>query len=125
MSKLRTAAIFTGAAAGTYGAWLAANRIATGRRNARLPRGRRILILGAGFGGATVAGRLAELLPGERDAEILLVDRRNYLLFTPMLPEVAVGELDPLNVVRQPRAISPRVQFLLGDVESVDLKTGR
>ena len=125
MSKLRRAAIFAGVAAGTYGVWRTATRIATDRRNAGLPPGRRILILGAGFGGANVARRLARLLPREPDAEILLIDRRNYLLFTPMLPEVAGGELDPLDIVRSLRAISPRVQFLEGDVESVDLTNKR
>src|SRR5690349_6457004 len=121
MSKVKTAAVFAGAAAGTYAACRAANRFAVHRRNATVTHGRRIVILGAGFGGVNVASRLIELLPAETETEILLIDGRNYLLFTPMLPEVAGVELDALDIVRPPRAISPRLRFLQGEVDALDL----
>ncbi|MBV9027006.1 MAG: FAD-dependent oxidoreductase, partial [Candidatus Eremiobacteraeota bacterium] len=52
-----------------------------------------IVIVGGGFAGVAVARRLERLLgPGE--AQIVLVSRNNYTLFTPMLPEVTSGELE-------------------------------
>jgi len=80
----------------------------------------RILILGGGFGGLTTARRLERLLqPGE--AEIVLVSRENYSLFTPMLPEVGSGNLETRHVVTPVRAQLRRSTFLLADVRHVDL----
>jgi NADH dehydrogenase len=125
MSKRKTAAIGTGVLAGVYAAWRMARRAQSARRNRDLPRGRSVLILGAGFAGTCTAAGLARLVPESADFRITLIDRRNYLLFTPMLPEVAGGELDPMDIVRPPRAISPRIRFLEGSVEDVDLREKR
>jgi Pyridine nucleotide-disulphide oxidoreductase len=58
------------------------------------PQARRVLILGGGFGGIYAALRLERLRARHRDLEVTLVTRDNYFLFTPMLPEVASGELE-------------------------------
>jgi NADH dehydrogenase len=80
----------------------------------------RILILGGGFAGLTTARKLERLLhPGE--AEIVLVSRENYSLFTPMLPEVGSGNLETRHVVTPVRAQLRRSTFLLADVRKVDL----
>jgi len=52
---------------------------------------RRVVILGGGFGGVSAARRFEQLLPWTPWLEVTLVSRRNYLLFTPMLAEVAAG----------------------------------
>ncbi|HET9030224.1 MAG TPA: NAD(P)/FAD-dependent oxidoreductase [Candidatus Aquilonibacter sp.] len=84
----------------------------------------RIVILGGGFAGIAVAQRLEALLrPGE--AEIVLVSRENFSLFTPMLPEVSSGELDVRNVVTPIRSQLRRTRFLLGDVTSIDVTAAR
>lgn len=93
------------------------------RKNRGVARGKTILILGAGFGGLNTARELARLLPREDLGRILLVDQNNYLLFTPMLAEVASGELDPLDIVASPRRLTRRIEFQQGWVESIDLKT--
>jgi len=63
----------------------------------------RIVILGGGFAGVAVARRLEERLrPGE--AEIVLISRENFSVFTPMLPEVTSGALDIRHVVTPVRA---------------------
>jgi NADH dehydrogenase len=80
----------------------------------------RILILGGGFAGLTAARKLERILrPGE--AEIVLVSRENYSLFTPMLPEVGSGNLETRHVVTPVRAQLKRSTFLLADVCEVDL----
>lgn len=53
------------------------------------PSRRRVLILGGGFGGAYAARRLGQTLGKRQDIEVVLISRENYLLFTPMLHEVA------------------------------------
>ena len=81
----------------------------------------RIAILGGGFAGLAVAARLERLLrPGE--AEIALVSRDNYALFTPMLPEVSSGGLEARHVVSPLRAHLRRTRVLLAEVASVDFE---
>src|SRR5215813_4415833 len=59
----------------------------------------KIVILGAGFGGVYAAQALGKLLPHAVDAEITLINDNNFFVFTPMLTEVAGGELDPRHIV--------------------------
>ncbi|MGA8576659.1 MAG: NAD(P)/FAD-dependent oxidoreductase [Candidatus Cybelea sp.] len=80
-----------------------------------------IAIVGGGFAGIAVARRLEERLrPGE--AEIVLLSRENYTLFTPMLPEVTSGELEVRHVVTPVRAQLHRTRFVLADVDEVDIE---
>lgn len=58
----------------------------------------RIAILGGGFAGVTAACELERRAPA--DAHITLVNRENFQLFTPMLPEVASGTLDMRAIVQ-------------------------
>ena len=82
----------------------------------------RIVILGGGFAGTTVAMRLEELLrPGE--AEICLISRENFSLFTPMLPEVSSGALDVRHVVTPIRSQLKRTKFILAEVTAIDFKS--
>lgn len=83
-----------------------------------------IAVLGAGFAGINVARELARLLPKE-DAHITLVDQNNFTLFTPMLTEVAGGQVDTRHVLSATRLLSPRVRFMQGRVDGVDLSTKR
>lgn len=91
------------------------------KRNRALPRDQKILILGAGFAGVNVAQELARLLPGDMDGQISLVDQNNFLMFTPMLTEVAGGELDARHIIASPRRLSPRIDFKQGEVHDIDL----
>ena len=81
----------------------------------------RILILGGGFAGLATARKLERLLqPGE--AEMTLVSRENFTLFTPMLPEIGSGNLETRHVVTPVRAQLHRTSFVLGDVKAIDLE---
>jgi NADH dehydrogenase len=81
----------------------------TGRRRARAG----ILVLGGGFAGATVTRGL-----GTTGAT--LVSNENALLFTPMLPEVASGSIEPRHVVVPLRQMCPHADLVLGEVSHVD-----
>jgi NADH dehydrogenase len=60
----------------------------------------RVVIAGAGFGGLTCARALRNV-----PVDVLLVDRNNYHLFTPLLYQVASALLDPGEVARPVRAL--------------------
>ena len=79
-----------------------------------------IVILGGGFAGISVARRLEGLLrPGE--AELVLLSRENFSLFTPMLPEVTSGELEVRHIVTPIRTQLHRTQFVLSEVLEIDV----
>jgi NADH:quinone reductase (non-electrogenic) len=82
---------------------------------------KRIVILGGGFGGLYAALRLEKILAREPDVEVLLVNRENFFLFTPMLHEVAASDLDLTHIVNPVRKLLKRVQFFDGDVDNIDL----
>jgi NADH:ubiquinone reductase (H+-translocating) len=81
----------------------------------------RVVILGAGFGGIHVAQELARLMPEPYDADIVLVDQKNYFIFTPMLTEVVGGAVVQEHIVSSIRKLSPRLTFIEGRVDGVDL----
>jgi NADH:ubiquinone reductase (H+-translocating) len=80
-----------------------------------------IVIVGGGFAGIAVARRLEQRLRPE-EAEIVLLSRENYTLFTPMLPEVTSGELEVRHVVTPIRAQLRRTRFVLADVDEIDVR---
>ena len=81
---------------------------------------RRVVILGGGFGGVSAARRFEQLLPWTPWLEVTLVSQRNYLLFTPMLAEVAAGSVEAGNVGVPLRAACPRTRFRRAEVLGVD-----
>ncbi len=83
----------------------------------------RILILGGGFGGLATALELDRRLRAEDDVSVLVVDRDNDLLFTPLLWTVADGCANPSDVVVPIRAFQRGRSFHLlhGEVRGIDL----
>jgi NADH:ubiquinone reductase (H+-translocating) len=82
----------------------------------------RILILGGGFGGLYAALELEKRLGRNQAVEVTLVNQENFFLFTPMLHEVAAGDLDITHIVNPIRKLLRRTKFFQGAVEHVDLK---
>jgi len=84
---------------------------------------KRVVVVGGGFAGLHLVRRLEGLLrPGE--VELTLIDRNNYHLFTPLLYQVATGELPPHAVaypLRLPIAHAHQ-RFVQTEVEGVDLE---
>ncbi len=81
---------------------------------------RRVVILGGGFGGVSAAQRLEQLFARDPGLEITLVSHSNYLLFTPMLAEVASSGLEPQHISAPVRAALPRARFRRAEVETID-----
>jgi NADH dehydrogenase len=84
-----------------------------------------ILILGSGFGGLYAALELDKTLARDKDVEVMLINRENFFLFTPMLHEVAASDLDITHIVNPVRKLLKRVKFFDGDVEAIDLPNKR
>jgi len=82
---------------------------------------KRILILGGGFAGAYTALHLEKRLANERDVEIMLVSRENFVLFTPMLHEVAGADVSVTDIVQPLRKMLRRTHVAIADVEAIDL----
>jgi NADH dehydrogenase len=80
----------------------------------------RVVIVGAGFGGLNCARRLAG-----KPVDVLLVDRHNYHLFTPLLYQVASSLLNPSDIAYPVRTVfrgSGNVGIRLAEVTGVDLE---
>ena len=86
--------------------------------------GQRIVILGAGFGGLFTARELGRRFRGGTGSEILLLDSRNFHLFSPLLHEVTSGGVEPRHVAWPVRALSDtgRFAFERRTVRSIDLE---
>jgi NADH:quinone reductase (non-electrogenic) len=84
----------------------------------------RIVIAGGGFAGLYAAMHFEKRLARRADVEVTLISRDNFILFTPMLHEVAAGDLYPGDIVNPLRRILRHVKVVEADVCTVDL-TGR
>jgi NADH dehydrogenase len=82
---------------------------------------KRVVILGGGFGGIYAALRLEKTLRRYDDFEVTLVTRDNYFLFTPMLPEIAAGDLELNTIINPLRKLLKRVKTFVGTIEAIDL----
>jgi NADH:quinone reductase (non-electrogenic) len=87
----------------------------------------RIVVLGGGFGGIEAVRGLERTLGGRADVELLLISDNNYLLFTPLLPQVASSLVEPRHIVQPIRDIrgSRRFRFRRDRVEGIDLSARR
>ena len=81
----------------------------------------RVVILGGGFAGVSVAKSL------QRSCErfglhVTVVSQENYSLFTPMLPEVATGSIETRHIVQPLRATLKRCAVAMGEVRAIHLE---
>lgn len=79
----------------------------------------RVVIVGAGFGGLTAAGRLARL-----PVQITIIDRKNHHTFQPLLYQVATAGLSPGEIAAPIRWIlrgHSNVEVLLEEVVDFNL----
>lgn len=56
---------------------------------------KRVVVVGGGFGGLTLARRLAK----SKDFQVVLVDKNNYHQFQPLFYQVAMAGLEPSSIV--------------------------
>jgi NADH:ubiquinone reductase (H+-translocating) len=71
---------------------------------------KRIVVLGGGFAGMEATIELERRLG--RDAEIVLVSEENFLLFTPLLPQIASSNINPRHIVQTIRDIRGNRRFV-------------
>jgi NADH dehydrogenase len=78
----------------------------------------RVIILGGGFGGLSAAQKLKRA-----PVEVILLDRRNFHLFQPLMYQVATGSLSPGEIAAPLRGVLSRqknTQVLLGEAADID-----
>jgi NADH dehydrogenase len=81
---------------------------------------KKIVILGGGYGGVECTRKLEEYFRNDDDIEIVLISEDNFLLFTPMLPQVAAGMLATRHIVMPIRTIIKKTTFYEGRVKNID-----
>lgn len=77
--------------------------------------------MGSGFAGIEVLKKLQKEYDDNSSIEITLISKDNFILFTPMLPEVASGMIETRNIVTPVRSFCKKAKFYEAKVESIDL----
>ncbi|MCK7590971.1 NAD(P)/FAD-dependent oxidoreductase [Subsaxibacter sp. CAU 1640] len=78
----------------------------------------KIVIIGAGFGGITIAKSLKN-----KPVEVLLIDQHNYHNFQPLMYQIATGGLEPDSIAYPVRRIfreQDNISFRMAKVERVE-----
>ena len=81
---------------------------------------KKIVILGGGFAGVECARKLESEFGNNPDIELVMVSEDNFLLFTPMLPQVASGMIETRHIVLPIRTICEKTKFYEGRVKNID-----
>ena len=81
----------------------------------------RIVILGGGFGGAYCARQLEKRLRAT-EADITLINRTNFFVFTPLLVEAGTGALEPRHAVVPLHRFLKRTRLLTTELKKIDLE---
>jgi NADH dehydrogenase len=85
--------------------------------------GKRVIILGGGFGGLYAARALRHA-----PLDVTLIDRRNFHLFQPLLYQVATGSLSPADISAPLRGIlsgQKNTRVLMGEAADLDPRARR
>ena len=81
---------------------------------------KRILVLGGGFAGVDCTRKLESYFQSNYEIEITLVSDDNFLLFTPMLPQVVAGTITPRHIVMSLRALCKKARIYESVVRDID-----
>lgn len=81
---------------------------------------KKIVVLGGGFAGLECTRKLEKYFKNDLEIEIVLVSEDNFLLFTPMLPQVASGMIETRHIVMPIRTITKKAVFYEGRVKNID-----
>ena len=81
---------------------------------------KRILILGGGFAGVGCMRNLESYFMHDDEIEIVLVSEDNFLLFTPMLPQVASGMIETRHIVIPIRTLCKKTKFYEAQIKNID-----
>ncbi len=78
------------------------------------------MILGGGFAGVECARQLESEFGNDPEIELVMISEDNFLLFTPMLPQVASGMIETRHIVMPIRTICKKTKFYEGRVKNID-----
>lgn len=81
---------------------------------------KKIVILGGGFAGVECARQLESEFGDDSEVELVMVSEDNFLLFTPMLPQVASGMIETRHIVLPIRTICQKTKFYEGRIKNID-----
>src|SRR5580704_3952436 len=87
-------------------------------RAVKMEEKHRVVILGGGFGGLNAAQKLKRA-----PVDVILIDRRNFHLFQPLMYQVATGSLSPGEIAAPLRGVLSKqknTQVLLGEAADID-----
>ncbi|MFD0860844.1 NAD(P)/FAD-dependent oxidoreductase [Sungkyunkwania multivorans] len=80
----------------------------------------RVVIIGGGFGGVSLAKQLSE-----QEVQVVLLDKHNYHTFQPLLYQVSTGGLEPDSIAYPIRKILkdyPNFFFRLAEVKKINIE---
>jgi NADH dehydrogenase len=85
--------------------------------------GKRLVILGGGFGGLDVARAIGRSRAARAYWDTLLIDKENFFQFNPLLPAVAVGAVETRHIVYPLREMAKHrhIRFVKNKAISIDL----
>src|SRR4051794_21681689 len=78
----------------------------------------RVVVVGGGFAGFFAARTLERALPAEA-ADLTIISATDHLCYSPLLPEVASGRLDPRRIAVPLHSSLKRHRILQGTVDAV------
>jgi len=81
---------------------------------------KRIVVLGGGFAGIECVRKFESYFRNDSDIEIVLINEDNFLLFTPLLPQVASGMIETRHAITSIRTITEKAKFYEGRVKNID-----
>ena len=79
-----------------------------------------IVILGGGFAGVECTKQLELEFGKDSNIELVMISEDNFLLFTPMLPQVASGMIETRHIVLPIRTICKKTKFYEGRIKNID-----
>ena len=81
---------------------------------------KKIVILGSGFAAVECAKKLESEYGNNPEIELVMIGEDNFLLFTPMLPQVASGMIETRHIVFPIRTICRKTKFYEGRIKNID-----
>ncbi len=83
---------------------------------------KRIVILGAGFGGIYTAMHLEKYLKDLPGWEVVIINRENYFVYQPMLSEVVGGSVGITDTISSITRLAPKCRLINREIEGIDLE---
>ncbi len=78
-----------------------------------------VVVVGGGFGGLYALRRLERLLAPD-DADLVLISPTDYLVYSPLLPDVTSSTLEPRHVAVSLRQTLPKTRLVVARAQTVD-----